>query len=528
MDKVAEKKMAVHAVPPSFAERTHLRALIANTLAETAPVPPLSMDELSDISTRLIHRHALEESFKGWLMVEINNSLWKEVVSAVPYDKRILLLPQCLRHSARCEAEMDELGLLCHRCGSCTIPTLQEQAEELGMISLVAEGFTSVMELMESGVVDTVIGVGCLDSLEKVFPLLINHAVPGIAVPLNRAGCKDTEVDYPYVESLIRMEPPLRSQASPLIAHDLIKASIRDWFLPEKLAEVMGEATDPASSVAREWLSGDGKRWRPYLLVCVYLALSGQREIPPAVRLAATAVECFHKASLVHDDIQDNDLLRNRQQTVHAAHGVPIAINAGDLLLGEGYRLLSLCGNMELVKAAAEAHLSLCKGQGMELQWSRSPEELRLDYVLEIFANKTVPAFEVALRFGLICAGADNKEMRELLHDYSYALGVAYQLQDDMEDFEHEAPLALRPSAVLAVLCEQNKESGYISQLCEASDIKAFLTNAKNKPLLRKAIERVAVLAGAYHRQAIASLSGLHNMEMKRLLFRLTERILKR
>jgi geranylgeranyl pyrophosphate synthase len=486
------------------------------------------MDELSDISSRLIRRHALEESFKGWLMVEINNSLWKEVVAAVPYDKRILLLPQCLRHTARCEAEMDELGLLCHRCGHCEIPKLQEQAEELGMISLVAEGFTSVMELMESGVVDTVIGVGCLDSLEKVFPLLINHAVPGIAVPLNCAGCRDTEVDCPYVESLIRMEPPLRSQGAPLIAHDVIKTTIRDWFLPEKLAEVMDEATDPASLVAREWLSGEGKRWRPYLLVCVYLALSGQREIPPTVRLAATAVECFHKASLVHDDIQDNDLLRNRQQTLHAAHGVPVAINAGDLLLGEGYRLLSLCGNMELVSAASEAHLSLCKGQGMELQWSRSSGELSLDYVLEIFANKTAPAFEVALRFGLICAGVGDEQLRDILHDYSSALGIAYQLQDDMEDFEQEAPLALRPSAVFAVLCEQNKESGYIRRLCEETDIKAFLTNAENKPLLRKAIERVSVLAEAYRRQAIASLSRLNNMEMKRLLFRLTERILKR
>jgi geranylgeranyl pyrophosphate synthase len=198
------------------------------------------------------------------------------------------------------------------------------------------------------------------------------------------------------------------------------------------------------------------------------------------------------------------------------------------MLLGEGYRLLSLCGKMELVKAAAEAHLSLCKGQGMELQWSRSPGELSLDYVLEIFANKTVPAFEVALRFGLICAGADDKEMRNILHDYSSALGIAYQLQDDMEDFEQEAPLALRPSAVLAVLCEQNKEAGYIRRMYGETDVKAFLTKAENKPLLRKAIERVSVLAGAYRRQAIASLSGLHNMEMKRLLFRLTERILKR
>jgi geranylgeranyl pyrophosphate synthase len=525
MDKVAEKKTAVHAVPPTFTERKRWRKIIADTLADVSLTPPLSMDELTDMSLRLIGACGLDKALQGWFMVEINNCAWKEVVAAVPYDKRILLLPQCLRNAGCCQANVDELGLLCHRCNSCVIPNLQDKAEDLGMITLVAEGFTPVMGLMESGIVDTVIGVGCLDSLEKVFPLLVRQAVPGIAVPLNRAGCKDTQVDYAYVESLIRMSSPSRTPAA-LLVHDEIKAVVRDWFLPDRLAEALGKASDPASSVARDWLSGDGKRWRPYLLVCVYLSLTGQREIPHIVKRAAIAVECFHKASLVHDDIQDGDTFRNIRQTVHSAHNVPIAINVGDILLGEGYRLLSLCGRMELFQVAAAAHVALCKGQGMELQWSRSPEELTLDYVLEIFSNKTVPAFEVALDFGLICAGITDKAIRNMLHTYSRALGIAYQLQDDIEDFASDEPLVLRPSAILAVLSEQNKANGYIRRLQEAEDIKAILM--EDRPLFQKAVERVTVLAGEYRRQAIASLSTLHNMEMKRLLFRLTERILKR
>jgi geranylgeranyl pyrophosphate synthase len=238
-------------------------------------------------------------------------------------------------------------------------------------------------------------------------------------------------------------------------------------------------------------------------------------------------VECFHKASLVHDDIQDNDALRYGKQTLHSLHGVPLAINVGDMLLGEGYRILSLCNRMELVSTAAAAHISLCKGQGLELQWSRSPQELSLAFVLEIFCNKTVPAFEVALDFGVLCAG-DDKRLRSILHDYSHALGIAYQLQDDIEDFEQEeAPLALRPSAVLAVLCEQNIHAGYIHRLSAESDIKAFLMNGEHKPRLMKAIQRVSDLAESYHQQAIASLNALNNTEMKRLLFRVTGRILK-
>jgi geranylgeranyl pyrophosphate synthase len=526
MDEVTEKKTAVHAVPSPFAERKRLREVIAGELSDISLTPPLSMDELSDITLRLIRTHGLDKALQGWLMVEVNNSVWKEVVASVPYDKRILLLPQCLRSSTHCLASVDELGLLCHRCNSCIIPSLQDKAEDLGMITLVAEGFTPVIGLMESGVVDTVIGIGCLDSLEKAFPLLIRHAVPGIAVPLNRAGCRDTEVDYAYVESLICMSSPSKPPAA-LLVYDEISSIIKDWFLPDKLAEVLGEADNPASAVAREWLSGDGKRWRPYLLVCVYKALTGQREIPETLRWAATAVECFHKASLVHDDIQDNDAFRNNRQTIHTTQGIPIAINTGDILLGEGYRLLSSCGSIELIRAAAAAHVALCKGQGMELEWSRSPGELTLEDVLDIFSNKTVPAFKVALDFGLICAGVTDKTMENILHTYSQALGIAYQLQDDADDFAHDALLALRPSATLAVLCEQNRANGFIRRLREVNDIKAFLVNTENKPLLQKAIQSVTTLAGMYRRQAIASLSTLHHMEMKRLLFRLTEQILK-
>ena len=68
---------------------------------------------------------------------------------------------------------------------------------------------------------------------------------------------------------------------------------------------------------------------------------------------AAIAVECFHKASLVHDDIQDKDEERYGQPTVHARYGEAMAINIGDLLLGEGYRLLASLPNKELLGVVA-------------------------------------------------------------------------------------------------------------------------------------------------------------------------------
>ncbi|MDF9829042.1 polyprenyl synthetase family protein [Parabacteroides sp. PF5-6] len=466
----------IYHIPQPYAERTRLRGLIDHFVHSESLALPLSMDDLSTLSDRLIREHQLDPATKGWIMVEINNGVWRETVASIPYDKRILLLPKCLSNSAHCQAEVDELGLLCHRCQHCSIPNLQDKADELGMMSLVAEGFTSVIGLIENRVVDTVIGVSCLDSLEKAFPLLINNAVPGLAIPLNVAGCKDTEVDYGYVEEMIGM----RSEKEVyLLDYDHLKSTLDSWFSMENLNNLLSPADDLTSRVAREWLGGEGKRWRPYLLAATYMALNGKREIPKEVEWAAVAVECFHKASLVHDDIQDNDSTRYGKQTVHALHGEAIAINVGDLLLGYGYQLLARCGNMALIEVAAKAHADLCRGQGMELEWTAAQGPLTTDFVLEVFRLKTVPAFDVSLAMGVHCAGGDQS-LIDSLHDYAEALGIAYQLFDDLED------------------------NG-----------------------MATAIDRPRELAEQYHRQALETLHRIPNTELRRLLFRVTQRILK-
>ncbi len=510
-------------VPPTYEERNRLRDVIDHFVNSQLLSPPLSMDHLSGLSDQLIQDHALDVSVKGWLMVEINNCVWRETVASIPYDKRILLLPKCLSHSTKCKAEVDELGLLCHRCNHCSIPDLQDKADSLGMMSLVAEGFTSVVGLIENRIVDTVIGVSCLDSLEKAFPLLIDNAVPGLAIPLNTDGCKDTDVDYSYVDYLLSM---LSDKEANLLDYDHLKSTVKEWFDKENLRNLLSPPTDQTSLVAQDWLGGDGKRWRPYLLASTYLALTGRKDAPEEIQRAAVAVECFHKASLVHDDIQDHDMMRYGKQTVNAAYGDSVAINVGDVLLGHGYRLLTGCQNMELIKVAADAHITLCKGQGMELEWSARPRTLTMDFVLDIFCNKTVPAFEVALIMGVICA-VDDPALRTALQQYSRAMGIAYQLQDDIEDFDTDEPVALRPSAVLAALCEQHSEGEFISSLFQCDDLKTFLSLPEHKDSLDKALLRVRQMTEHYHSEALKALHAITNVELKRLLFRVTQRILK-
>ena len=507
---------------PTPEERTQLRTAIKDFIARGSYTPPLSMQRLDGLALEVLREQGIGAEAKEWTMVELHNRVWLNVVAATPYERRILLLPKCLSNSAVCRAEIDDIGLLCHRCGNCHIPTLEDRAAELGIMSIVAEGFTAVMNLIKTGVVDAVIGVSCLDSLEKAFPLLVDNAVPGIAVPLNRAGCKDTEVDTDYVLSLMEAQANERT----VINYNAIKDTVTEWFSRETLSLSLTRGSDSSSRIALDWLAGDGKRWRPYIFAATYAALSRSTDFSDEHRRVAIAIEAFHKASLAHDDIEDNDHKRYGKPTLHAQHGTSIAINVGDMLLGEGYRLIGSCHRGDLTAVIADAHIALSQGQGMELEWCSAPRAITLHEALDIFRLKTSPAFEVSLLLGLLCANA-NPALTAPLRAYSSALGVAYQLRDDVEDFDSDEPIALRPSAIFALLCEMCPDEEFIRMMIDAKDIKSLLRSEPLRPLLDEAVERTREMANEYHQRALDILEAIDDAELKSLLYRLTAKILK-
>jgi geranylgeranyl pyrophosphate synthase len=442
--------------------------------------------------------------------VLISNEVWSEQLATVPYDRRLLLLPKCLRVEDKCPAPFDEFGLLCKQCGLCSIQDLQEEAERLGYAVLVAEGSALVMALIQTGKIDAIVGVSCLSVLERAFPYMEAAAIPGVAIPLLQDDCKDTAVDLDWVWNVVHLTSDDRTRRMDL---DALRGEVESWFAPEALERVMGPAGGEADVVAREWLAADGKRWRPFLTVCAYKALYDNAEgpLPDALRRVAVAVECFHKASLIHDDIEDDDAERYGRQAVHVAHGVPIALNAGDLLVGEGYRLLSECDvhasvRAELFRIAAAGHRELCLGQGAELAWTRSPRSLSVDQVLEIFRKKTSPAFHVALSLGAALGGADAPT-QEVLRRYSDALGVAYQIRDDIEDLGTDAGVAAhaaRPSLPMALALE------------------------RKKPVRDSGVEdRARGMLEAYKEEAIRTLPALQNASLKGLLRRVIGKIFR-
>ena len=194
--------------------------------------------------------------------------------------------------------------------------------------------------------------------------------------------------------------------------------------------------------IALEFCGRGGKKLRPRLCKAVFDRCGGVGDIGGVCE----AIECFHKASLIHDDIQDGDEERYGRPTVWKEHGVPVAIAAGDWLVAHGYRLIAESGFAampQMVHAAVLSHVRLCEGQGDDLL---NPQPLNLSTAqplapsiyVSICERKTGEAFALAAQLGALAAGADDAPFRR----YGLTYGILFQINDDLADGANPASLA--------------------------------------------------------------------------------------
>jgi geranylgeranyl diphosphate synthase, type II len=513
-----------NAVPQTRAEREGLKRLAEGYVAANATrlVPPLVLDELHEAARSLVQSAEIDPIYADFASVLLSNEIWQQHFASVPYDRRLLLLPKCLRLFEKCPAPVDEYGLLCQRCGLCPIRDLQEEAESLGYAVLVAEGSDVVTSIIQTGKIRAILGVSCLSVLERAFPYMEAASIPGIAIPLIHDGCRNTAVDLDWVLEAIHLSGADRTVRLDL---DELRAEVQSWFKPEVLENLLGRASGSETErIAWSWLARDGKRWRPFLTVCAWKALQDDPgiEIPDSLKRLAVAVECFHKASLIHDDIEDNDKERYGENTLHVEHGLPVALNCGDLLVGEGYRLIAASGASaesiaNMLRIASRGHRTLCLGQGAELCWIKNPQPMSPAEVLLVFRQKTAPAFEVALQMGAVLAGA-NEDLLSVLSTFSDALGIAYQIRDDLEDLD---PSEVRPSLPLAIAYERSQ--GEDLQILE--NVWRREAEAPKGLLHRLAEARCRDLLNWHQERALRSLLALDNPGLKGLLRRVAGKI---
>ena len=327
-------------VPATLGQREDLRQAITDYIQQQQLCTPLSVNELKHHAEVVLQQLQQHEDYADFAAVLINNALWRDTVATIPFHKRLLLMPMCLRSAERCPAQCDEIGLLCEHCGACIISDFKRQAEALGYAVLIAEGSPIVMSLIETGQIEAVVGVSCLSTLERVFPYMEAGAVPGIAIPLLYEGCRNTAIDTDWLwEAVYELSS---DSCVPRLDLEQQRQRVDAWFTRDSLQELLHCSDTVTESLALDWMTRAGKRWRPFLTACTQAALSPDDSVTERdIQRAAVAVECFHKASLIHDDIEDEDNQRYGEQTLHADQGIPVALNVGDLMIGWGYQLLS-------------------------------------------------------------------------------------------------------------------------------------------------------------------------------------------
>jgi geranylgeranyl pyrophosphate synthase len=509
-------------VPDVKETRAEIRGVVDAYFLKNSVIPPISYEGLFDFADKLIKEFGWDEKYRAFVMVCCGNSIWRNIVGAVPFNRRVLLLPQCLRNSTLCKAEFDELGLLCRECGECNISYFIREAEKLGYEVLVTDGTTVTAQLIETGKIDAVIGVGCMEVLQKLFITVNKYAIPSIGIPLLTCGCKDTIADLEWIkEEIFNLQV---KKDFDLLDFNQIRAKTDSAFNEQQLSNTLGYNGDKTERIALKSLLLGGHRFRPFLALLGYEAFCKQPVESIANRMAVS-VECFHKASLIHDDIEDNDDTRYGVETVHAEYGTPIAINIGDLLIGEGYRLIA---ESELapelirdgLKIIARGHKALSIGQGAELIATRSGEILSRNAILTIFENKTAAAFKVSLLLGATIGGADKRSL-EILDRFSHSIGIAYQIMDDLNDYQGQnGDIAIRKFSILLSLLNEklSGEKPFVSidthQIME--QIKINNIQAETETLL-----------ALYINEAKKSLEEFDNLSLKLALHEIVGKIFK-
>jgi geranylgeranyl pyrophosphate synthase len=165
--------------------------------------------------------------------------------------------------------------------------------------------------------------------------------------------------------------------------------------------------------IAREFLERGGKKLRPRLCKAVYSSLGGTADISKICE----AIECFHKASLIHDDIQDCDEERYGKPSIWKEHGIAMAIAAGDWLVAHGYDLIAQSGFEkvpEMLIVSSRSHKRLAEGQGDDLVYlGKYPS---VEERVSVYERKTGEAFALAAQLGALAADRDAQTV-VTMHD---------------------------------------------------------------------------------------------------------------
>jgi octaprenyl-diphosphate synthase len=200
------------------------------------------------------------------------------------------------------------------------------------------------------------------------------------------------------------------------------------------IAQRLDSAVPLVGQVARYIISAGGKRLRPALLLLVSGALGYQGT--QRFNLAAV-VEFIHTATLLHDDVVDDSTLRRGRATANEHFGNPASVLVGDFLYSRAFQMMLDARDMRIMEILAEATNVIAEGEVLQLT-NMHDASLDEEAYLRVIRSKTAKLFEASTRLAAVLASSPP-EVEQACADYGQALGTAFQVIDDVLDYDGDA-----------------------------------------------------------------------------------------
>lgn len=217
---------------------------------------------------------------------------------------------------------------------------------------------------------------------------------------------------------------------------DRIKKYIEtEWSaVQEKISSALLSDIDLLNSTNKSILSNSGKQLRPLLAILFARLCTDGNPSEATIRYAA-ASELLHNATLLHDDVADDSSQRRGVPTIMSLMGPSVSVLVGDYWLVKAMRLIlqSAQTDVRAIKIFSKTLSDLAEGEMLQLQKAQKGDTTEDDYTRIIY-NKTASLFEAACLSAVVSVGADAAAEKAAA-DYSVALGLAFQIKDDILDY---------------------------------------------------------------------------------------------
>lgn len=296
--------------------------------------------------------------------------------------------------------------------------------------------------------------------------------------------------------------------------------------------EFASDASDFNALVAPLSAAG-GKRLRAQLVLLIANAGRGSK-LEDRVHIAA-AVEMLHLATLIHDDVLDQADIRRGESTIHTHKGNKVAILSGDYLFAKAFHYVSRMDSMEYLRIFSHVITCLVEGEFMQMEDAYRMDQ-GMDRYLAKTQKKTADFLEACMELGGLLGSWSPDHIR-LLKAYGHALGMGFQITDDILDYRETSESTGKPVGndlkeglltypLLSIVTDQNKD-----QL--EADVRALRHGGNSQGIIdyvvtQGGLENTLALEAKYRQDALEALDCLPDFVGKEILYKVVDGLASR